>query len=88
MIVLLVLIALIVVLIWISPATTSAAKVEKFVPKRKKSVRFNSTVEVKKIKNDKAERFNPDLRDCVKRNTMKAMSVGGMKALAEIELSA
>lgn len=53
----------------------------------KKSVRFNTHVSIKRITGDKSERYNPDLKDCVKRNTLQAMSVGGMKALAQRDLS-
>lgn len=56
-------------------------------PTSKKKVRFDTNVRINRINGDKTERYNPDLRDCVKRNTMQAMSVGGMKALAEKELS-
>jgi hypothetical protein len=55
--------------------------------KAKKKVTFNSLVSVKHINGDKSERYNPDLKDCVKRNTMQAMSAGGMKALAQLDLS-
>lgn len=55
--------------------------------KAKKKVTFNSLVSVKRINGDKSERYNPDLKDCVKRNTMQAMSAGGMKALAQLDLS-
>jgi hypothetical protein len=52
-------------------------------------VRFSPDIQIIAPLNvlKKSDRFNPDLRDCVKRNTQQAMAAGGAKALVSIELA-
>lgn len=70
-------IVLIIVLLKISPTP------KKHVSKK---VRFSPNVEVVAISGRKSDRFNPDLHDCVRRNTQEAMRVGGAKILAKMDL--
>lgn len=54
---------------------------------KEKRVSFNPTVEVAMCHGTKSDRFNPDLHDCVRRNTIKARQFGGAKRLAEFDLA-
>lgn len=66
------------------PSSTRAQK--NFVTKKK--VTFNPIVQVASAGGTKSDRHNPDLRDCVSRNSSLARSVGGAKRLVEIDLQA
>ena len=55
--------------------------------KTKKRVRFSPDVKISPVGGRKSDRFNPDLNDSVKRNTLQAMQVGGARALAKLDLS-
>ena len=53
-----------------------------------KKVRFFPTVNVSDAGGCKADRFNPDLRQCVARNSRLASQVGGARKLAYLSLNA
>lgn len=67
---------------------TCAKSVEQRSKKKKKRVTFNSQVKVLNAGGTKTDRYNPDLRPCVARNSALAMQAGGAKYLAQISLSA
>ncbi len=61
---------------------------EKLPEKIRKRVTFNPIIQVASAGGRKSDRHNPDLRDCVSRNSSLARSVGGAKRLVEIDLQA
>jgi hypothetical protein len=49
-------------------------------------VRFNPKVTIGNAGGRKEDRYNPDLKSCVSRNSSLAIQVGGAKQLAKISL--
>ena len=55
--------------------------------KQQKQVSVGSHVRIRPISGGKRERHNPDLHQCIERNSRLAQLVGGYKRLAELSLA-